>query len=239
MEQGTIGTPRRLGSTPQDLITHLSGQSSLQPTWQEVNLWLCQLDHHRSSHRKSDTDNVHISRVTFTAKEKEEDITKCVNLRHLSLLCIQLYRQGGQEAYFQGKLYGEAGHYYHRYPATVFFHISPTEEEEEEEEEDALVLLIEIIMRPVGEFMGHPVIIRSLKPTNNLLSPRSWRWRGWGWGWWGCGWYWQCRCASDGCPIIRSLSRAKTFSPVSIFHKHNYNEDLVARWQNCFSFSVF
>ena len=101
------------------------------------------------------------------------------------------------------------------------------------------MLLIEIIMRPVGEFMGHPVIIRSLKPTNNLLSPRSWRWRGWGWGWWGCGWYWQCRCASDGCPIIRSLSRAKTFSPVSIFHKHNYNEDLVARWQNCFSFSVF
>ena len=70
--------------------------------------------------------------MTFTAKEKEEDITKCVNLRHLSLLCIQLYRQGGQEAYFQGKLYGEAGHYYHRYPATVFFHISPTEEEEED-----------------------------------------------------------------------------------------------------------
>ena len=89
--------------------------------------------------------------------------------------------RGAQEAYFQGKLYGEAGHYYHRYPATVFFHISPTEEEE-----DALVLLIEIIMRPVGEFMGHPVIIRSLKPTSNLLSPRSW------W-WWGRGWYWQCR----------------------------------------------
>ena len=127
--------------------------------------------------------------------------------------------RGAQEAYFQGKLYGEAGHYYHRYPATVFFHISPTEEEEEE---DALVLLIEIIMRPVGEFMGHPVIIRSLKPTNNLLSPRSWRWWGWGWRWWGWGWYWQCwwlrrrMCASDGWPIIRSLSRAKTFSPVSI-----------------------
>ena len=122
--------------------------------------------------------------------------------------------RGAQEAYFQGKLYGEAGHYYHRYPATVFFHISPTEEEEE----DALVLLIEIIMRPVGEFMGHPVIIRSLKPTNNLLSPRSWRWWGWGWRWWGCGWYWQCRCALDGWPIIRSLSRAKN-SPVSILMK--------------------
>ena len=120
--------------------------------------------------------------------------------------------RGAQEAYFQGKLYGEAGHYYHRYPATVFFHKSPT----------MMMLLIEIIMRPVGEFMGHPVIIRSLKPTNNLLSPRSWRWWGWGWRWWGWGWYWQCwwlrrrMCASDGWPIIRLLSRAKTFSPMSI-----------------------
>ena len=43
----------------------------------------------------------------------------------------------GQEAYFQGKLYGE-GDYYQRYPATPFFHIS------DDDEEDA----IKIIMRP-------------------------------------------------------------------------------------------
>ena len=42
----------------------------------------------------------------------------------------------GQEAYFQGKLYGE-GDYYQRYPATPFFHIS-------DDDEDA----IKIIMRP-------------------------------------------------------------------------------------------
>ena len=109
-------------------------------------------------------DNIHISRVTFTGKEKEEKITKCVNLRHLSLLCIQLYRQGGARSIFPREIvWGGSGHYYHRYPATVFFHKSPT----------MMMLLIEIIMRPVGEFMGHPVIIRSLKPTNNLLSPRS------------------------------------------------------------------
>ena len=46
------------------------------------------------------------------------------------------YRGGAQEAYFQGKLYGE-GHYYHRYPATAFFHISLSFTQDDDDDDDA------------------------------------------------------------------------------------------------------